>query len=177
MKACFRCKEVKSSDDFYLNKRQGTPRSNCKTCHAILRKEYYITNKSRELEKSSIWYRNNIDRANKTKLEYKNKRRAVDPLYRKIEYARSYLYKIIQNISLYERDIKKLKCTRNALKRHFESKFRDGMTWENHGKVWQVDHIIPLSSARTLEEVDDLNVLSNLQPLLIKENVKKRSNL
>ena len=46
------------------------------------------------------------------------------------------------------------------------------MTWENHGKYngeinygWDLDHIIPISSAITIEDVINLNHHTNLQPL------------
>ena len=49
------------------------------------------------------------------------------------------------------------------------------MNWENKGnpkdkilepnKTWDIDHIIPLSTAKTEEEVLKLNHYSNLQPL------------
>lgn len=46
------------------------------------------------------------------------------------------------------------------------------MTWENYGKYngelnhgWDIDHIIPLDSAETEEELLDLCKFTNLQPL------------
>jgi hypothetical protein len=50
--------------------------------------------------------------------------------------------------------------------------FRDGMSWENKGK-WHIDHIIPLSSAKTHEDVIKLCHFKNLQPLWEQENKKK----
>lgn len=51
------------------------------------------------------------------------------------------------------------------------------MTWENHGKYngelnygWDIDHKIPLSSAKTEDEIYKLNHFSNLQPLCSKIN-------
>ncbi len=49
------------------------------------------------------------------------------------------------------------------------------MTWDNRGnpkdgileinKTWDIDHIIPLASATTEEEINKLNHYTNLQPL------------
>ncbi len=33
--------------------------------------------------------------------------------------------------------------TTKELKEHLESFFQTGMTWENHGKVWEIDHVLP----------------------------------
>lgn len=60
----------------------------------------------------------------------------------------------------------------NELRNYLESKFESWMTWENYGKYngelnygWDIDHIIPSSSAKTEEDVIKLNHYSNLQPL------------
>jgi hypothetical protein len=51
------------------------------------------------------------------------------------------------------------------------------MTWDNYGLYngelnygWDVDHIIPLSSVKTEEELIKLNHYTNLQPLCSKIN-------
>jgi hypothetical protein len=61
-------------------------------------------------------------------------------------------------------------------KKRIESKFRKGMTWDNHGTVWEIDHIMPLSSFDLTREenLKIANHISNLQPLFIKENRQKR---
>ncbi len=63
-------------------------------------------------------------------------------------------------------------------KQKIESRFRDGMTWENHGELWEIDHIVPLSYFDLANEYQLLmaNHISNLQPLLKKENRKKSDN-
>ena len=53
------------------------------------------------------------------------------------------------------------------------------MTWENHGKyntekrTWQLDHIIPISTARDEEELIKLCHYTNYQPLDSMKNMKK----
>ena len=60
---------------------------------------------------------------------------------------------------------------------YLESKFENWMTWENKGLYngnfnygWDIDHIIPLSSAKTEDDVVKLNHYTNLQPLCSKVN-------
>ena len=60
---------------------------------------------------------------------------------------------------------------------HLKSKFKEGMTLENHGK-WHIDHIRPVSSFNfiTPEDKDFKKCwsLDNLQPLWALENILKR---
>lgn len=65
-----------------------------------------------------------------------------------------------------------LGCDYETLKTHIESKFWPGMSWENYGK-WQVDHIKPIASAETIEDVYRLNHYTNLQPLWKLDNIRK----
>ena len=63
------------------------------------------------------------------------------------------------------------------VKRQLEKHFTDEMNWENYGIYngelnygWDIDHIIPLSSAKTEEDIIKLNHYTNLQPLCSKIN-------
>jgi hypothetical protein len=68
-------------------------------------------------------------------------------------------------------------CSKDDLRKHLESKFKDGMTWENYGKHWHIDHIVPLISAKSPEEVKKLCHWTNLQPLTAFENISKGSKM
>lgn len=67
--------------------------------------------------------------------------------------------------------------TLEELRRHIESQFRPGMTWDNHGTLWEIDHIKPLAGF----VVPDAHclafrqawALSNLRPLLRVDNREK----
>lgn len=62
------------------------------------------------------------------------------------------------------------------VKLYFESLFCDGMSWDNYG-LWEIDHIIPLSTANTEDEVIRLCHYKNLQPLWKEDNLKKGDSL
>lgn len=64
----------------------------------------------------------------------------------------------------------------NDFKEYLESKFVDGMSWENRGD-WHIDHIIPLSSATSQEEIIGLCHYKNLQPLWAEDNMSKGDNI
>ena len=59
---------------------------------------------------------------------------------------------------------------------HIESKFLDGMSWENRS-LWHIDHIIPLASAKTPEELAVLCKYTNLQPLWAVDNIIKGAKM
>jgi hypothetical protein len=63
-------------------------------------------------------------------------------------------------------------CTPEFLKEHLGTQFIDGMSWNNRSE-WHIDHIIPLSSAKTEEELYKLCHYSNLQPLWAGDNLSK----
>ena len=61
-------------------------------------------------------------------------------------------------------------------KQYMESKFQVGMTWGNRGD-WHIDHIIPLSTAKSEEELIALSHYTNLQPLWAIDNLKKGARI
>jgi len=69
-----------------------------------------------------------------------------------------------------------LGCDYETFKKHIESQFIDGMSWENRNE-WHVDHIIPVSSAKDEGEMILLNHYLNLQPLWATDNLSKGSKL
>ena len=70
-----------------------------------------------------------------------------------------------------------LGCSFEEFKIYLESKFESWMDWNNKGKyngqpnyVWDIDHIVPISTATTEVDVIKLNHYTNLQPLCSKVN-------
>lgn len=53
------------------------------------------------------------------------------------------------------------------------------MTWENHGKVWHVDHYYPLSKAFKHSDAAFKKAChyTNLRPLKKKQNLKKHAKI
>lgn len=65
-----------------------------------------------------------------------------------------------------------LGCSTVFFKEHIEKQFTKGMNWENMGK-WHIDHIIPMATAQSEEDVLALNHYTNLRPLWASENLRK----
>lgn len=69
-----------------------------------------------------------------------------------------------------------LGCSYDEFRKYIKSKFKEGMTFNNYGE-WELDHIIPISSASTIDEVKKLNHYTNFQPLWKEENRRKGSKI
>jgi len=69
-----------------------------------------------------------------------------------------------------------LGVTYEYFKIYIENKFTDGMSWDNYGD-WHLDHIIPISSAKSLEEAINLCFYENFQPLWAKDNRAKSNKI
>jgi len=71
--------------------------------------------------------------------------------------------------------------TVDQLKRYLEKRFKTGMTWENYGTYWHVDHKIPIA-VFNFEKPEDLDfkrcwTLKNLQPMEAGKNISKGAKL
>jgi len=66
-------------------------------------------------------------------------------------------------------------CAIDELMLHLQNQFREGMSWNNYGPIWHIDHIRPCASF-DLTDPEQQKVcfhFSNLQPLFGEENLKK----
>jgi hypothetical protein len=84
---------------------------------------------------------------------------------------------ISRAISGYEDDSESAEligCTYVYYMAHLSRQFVKGMSFENKCD-WEVDHIIPMSSAKTIEEIQVLSKFTNLRPLWRKDNRKKHT--
>ena len=70
--------------------------------------------------------------------------------------------------------IEYLGCSIEEFKEHIEKQFKPDMTWENHGDVWHIDHVIPLKYDNpTIEQVIERLHWKNTQPMYASENLSK----
>lgn len=202
---CKRCGELKNYSEFPKNKPSKDGILNiCKTCTAKSIKLYKLNN-SEKVKKAKIEinkryndshreqknahnkeYTNNIKHTEEYKkkhskwnVEYDKKRKGEDPAY-KLKLA------IRTRISMFLKDkkvgssIKSLGCTLEELVVYMESKFSEGMNWDNYGKMgWHIDHIIPLSSFDLTNEKEFNKAChyTNLQPLWWYDNLRKGNKI
>ena len=167
----------------------------CKSCYVAKAKEWANKNKSKRIEicrkytdknkekikekakelrgtslykeKKAKWRKNHVVR-------YLREKRQSDPMFALRIKMRSIIRKAFDRNGYTKRSKSQsiLGCTFEQLKEHLESQFKHGMSWENRSE-WHIDHIIPLASAKTEEDVIRLNHYTNLQPLWAEDNLRK----
>ena len=135
---------------------------------------YYAQNKEHIKQKTAAYYTQNKGKIIKCIQERKKNRINTDEIFKFIFLAR----KITAGAFRRKGFVKKgrtealLGCSFEEARRHIEKQFKPGMSWENRSE-WHIDHIIPLASAKTEEEVIKLCHYTNLQPLWARENLRK----
>lgn len=201
-KICSKCKQEKEVCEFYKksinNKGVRYYKSRCKICE----NEDGKIKRDKNPEKYKLWYDKNREDRNKWRAEYYQKNKELilnrNKTYNEIaqknrrkKYGENYLFKLRHILSCRMRGLLKSKsldkkqtfnevlgCSPEFLIEHLEQKFTEGMSWDNHGLYgWHIDHIIPLSSANTEEEIYNLCHYTNLQPLWAEENLKKSNKI
>lgn len=145
----------------------------------IYNKEYQSLNEDKQ--KGYLKKHINKDKEKKKEYhrEYVKNRCKTDPFYKLKKLIRENVSKSIKrnNYNKTSNTQNILGCSFKEFKLYLENKFELWMNWENQGKYngefncgWDIDHIIPISSAKTEEELIKLNHFSNLQPLCSKIN-------
>jgi hypothetical protein len=114
---------------------------------------------------------------------YKNNKETIktkkkEPLEKLKHNVRGRLYKYlsVKNIRKNNKTFDVVGLTPPELLIYLEKQFKDNMSWNNYGE-WHIDHIIPLSSAKTEEEIYVLCHYTNLQPLWAEDNLKKSNKI
>jgi len=137
--------------------------------------QYYQKNK----ETNKRYIKNNIDKIRERRNKYFRIRKNNDPLFKLSCNLRTLIGISLTNngYSKKSKSYEILGLTFDELLLYFEGLFEGWMSWENYGKYngeynygWDIDHIIPLSTAKNEDEIIKLNHYTNLQPLCSKMN-------
>jgi len=108
--------------------------------------------------------------------KYQRNRRRSDILYKLKDRLRERIWSAFKGRVKSKRTEELLGASIGVVKMHLEKQFKEGMTWNNHGK-WHIDHIVPLALGKTKEEMEKLCHYKNLQPLWAMDNLKKGAKL
>lgn len=196
MKKCSKCNKLKPLNEYNKDSQKSDNlTSRCKECLNLnynpdIKKKYYQENKEKIKLQRNLYRINNLDKQKIYNLskkeennlymkEYNRERRKVDIIFKLKNNTRNLITDTFRRVckgkfNKSEKTEIILGCTLEEFIKHLQSLFTEGMTLENHGE-WEIDHIIPISSAKTEEDIIKLNHYTNLQPLW-KEDNRKKSN-
>jgi hypothetical protein len=192
MKTCTKCKVEKELIYFYkVSKNIDGFHRQCKVCVKEWVKNYREINKEKIKERSKKWYNNNKDYVyvyqriyienNKEKINNNlRKKRSEDNFLKFKHNVRSNICSCFRRGTIKHKKNTKtekiLCCTIEEFKIYIQSQFTKGMNWNNYGK-WHLDHIIPIATAKTEEDVIRLNHYTNFQPLWAEDNLSKSDKI
>ena len=176
-KVCRLCKEEKHIDNFHKHKggKYGVD-SICKSCNIAQ------VNTEEGIERARQWTLNNRELVNKRAVERDKEKCKTDIQYRIKKHLRVRMHEVI---------IKKSKSTRNRkvedligceiseYKKHIENQWNSDMNWNNHGDVWEIDHILPIDSFDMTNKQQQKQAFhyTNVQPLYKAENRSKSNKI
>lgn len=180
--------------------------NHCRACQKEVRHAWYLKHREEELAKGKIYAKSEKGKAeakiqyerNKDKILERNRIRRRTPHARKLaniarkkRLEEDMSFRISMNLRARVREeIKRtgngakkpdttfnlLGCTIEEFRAHLESKFQEGMTWENYGvRGWHIDHIKPCHSFDLTQEdqVRECFHYTNMQPLWWRDNLSK----
>lgn len=114
-----------------------------------------------------------------TRNAYEIRRRNRDSGYRLLVNLRNRMSKVLRGKNKSDKTITLLGCSIDDFRIYLETKFDVGMTWDNYGSAWHVDHIMPCAifDLSKPEHQKRCFHFSNLQPMFAKENISKKDKI
>lgn len=145
-------------------------------------KEYNQKNKEIIYKKRKIYVSKNRKKINRYSRKYNRFQRKNNLEIRIKDNLRSRLYQAVKNEWKSGSAVRDLGCSISFLKECFKPMFtfvveeNQMMSWDNYGKLWHIDHIIPLSAfdLTDREQLKRACHYTNLRPLWAKQNCSER---
>lgn len=133
---------------------------------------YYQANKERILKKTNQWKKDNP----KKFAAHRRKYLRNSPRARIANNSRDRIRRMIGSQGNGRgRSNRLIGCNAETLCLILEARFEPGMTWDNYGSAWHVDHIIPLAAYNLTDPEQQRQAFhyTNLQPMWAHENMAK----
>ncbi len=116
--------------------------------YKAVQKKWQDDHKEHNAKRNSAYAKKNRAKRTAQQGVYIRERRKRDPQYRLLFRMRSRMWDALQPQSAKKaaRTMELLGCTGPQFRSHLEEQFKPGMSWENYGEYWQIDHISPLAA-------------------------------
>ena len=144
----------------------------------MYRKSHREQNRLNKRERDKRYSMKNRDK----KTAYMRRWRWEHPESRKVAHEYTVMYNAVHRMLIAgdvrktSKSMKYIGCSPAFLRGWIEAQFQSGMTWENYGAVWDVDHIVPLKwwdLGNFPDHLMEASHYSNLQPLWKRDNIIK----
>ena len=137
--------------------------------------------KVRDLERINAWKIRNPQKNKESRIKSTKKRKLNDPGFRVQCNLRHRLKEIMRKVKKggTEHRNNLTGCSTRQLADHLESTFKRGMTWDNYGTRWHVDHIIPCAAFDQTDERQRAQCWhwTNLRALDAQKNMDKSDKI
>ena len=139
-----------------------------------IKQKYVDNNKEKVKQAKKKWFNKNP----KYQKEWSHIKSNTDVLFKLKKNMRSRLGLFLKdrNVTKNNKTFHIIGCSPKFLKEYLEKQFVINMSWENRNE-WHIDHVIPLSSAKTEKEMYKLCHYTNLQPLWAEDNLRKSNKI
>ena len=178
MKYCNNCNLEKPYTDFHKDKSKAFGvSSQCKICVIARNGKYRESNRDKCRAYTAYYEKTHKESVN----AYFRNKRATDPLFKLLSSCRVLIGKKFKdnNHIKASKTVDILGCSMNDFKEYIQKQFSDGMTWDNYGSMWHLDHIIPVmwknDGIVTEEKIIERNHYTNFQPMWAVDNYKKQN--
>lgn len=141
----------------------------------LANQRHYVSENQEEVKeyKKQYYQKNKFKRNEKDRI-----RKNTDIIFKLMSNMRSRINNVLrqnkQNHTIYL-----IGCKKTELIDWINYQLNNDLTWDNYGKLWHIDHVIPLSFFN-LNDVNEQKLAfnwSNLRPFLARENLKKNCKI
>ena len=179
VKQCVICSETKNIEQFFIRKESKSKkrRNECISCLRLRSADYYKNNIDKVKTKHKQYKLANKEKLQKAHSSYRKNKRHADPFHKTIHNLRALISGAFK-----KKGYKKKTKTALLLGADFETvQLHLWCTaYNNYGLgmfdtsiKWNIDHIIPIASAKTEEQLIKLQHYTNLQYLTQEDNLRK----
>jgi hypothetical protein len=173
LKTCHKCRLEKPLSDFFRSSQNSDGRGSwCKVCSSAASTASRRLHPERNVAKVKEWRKSCPDK-HKGQQKRKAARVLQNPIARLIRSARKRTWDALGK-SKSKRTFQFIGILPQYWKFYLECTFKPGMTWENYGTHWQIDHITPVAVLKEdPSRVEEIFHYTNTQALSVVDNIKK----
>jgi hypothetical protein len=172
-----KCKQIKPEGEFRLRADSEKRRNECTICWDARVAAYHKEHVQEISQYHQKYAKENKVELRKKRAQRERNRKKKDLTYKFLSNLRCSIERAFKGRNRSIRTIEYLSCRIEEAIGYIESLWKPGMTWNNWSKNgWQLDHIIPIATIRSLDDVEQIRKVfhyTNLQPLWNEEHKMK----